>query len=256
MLPEQRRHIEELRDSLELLQHDSTTLYRYGQLANSSKLFKSLSRTDQIRLIAVALLARDQAVVDVAKHLMAQMDPALTTADEALSALSPGDLGEVRAIFLPGTMREKTSEEEARIRRELNRSVQHFRSLRLEAARWVLIGATEQEHTICIDASGGSLSPSPAGLKLVREVVYNPGDTERSRLFALMRRSAWIVHVHNHPQGFCLPSVDDSKFVIYWKSQRPELQVKMRFFIVAGYDLAEYDEQGLVRPTEFDPRRE
>lgn len=81
--------------------------------------------------------------------------------------------------------------------------------------------------------------------RLSFEVMYDPKKEEKYDLIIAMRRALWILHIHNHPElpdyiSLCGPTAADQDFALQWKSIRPELASKMKFFVVQGDSAVEY----------------
>lgn len=237
------RHIETLRDYLALLESDAPNLYQYRSLGASLNVFNDLSATDQRRLIALALHTGDQHAQNVARHLTQKLKPSTSKTDAACDHSSDEDRKEIqlyceqgRASFVNPTMF-------AAADAEIRRATEEMSDLRLETAVWIFI-PNRMEHPIHrLSATGGRRSRLSA-FKAVSQLLYEPDEDETASLFEQMRGSSFTLHLHNHPEGVLQPSAADFAFASYWKSRRPELATRMRFYIVARAAAVEYDGKG------------
>jgi len=241
-----RHYIEELRDMLSRLKHDSEFLYQYGSPGSSVDFFNSLSLDDRKRLIYLALTEGDKDVQNVAHYLMQKLSPVPRNLKELFAQLTPEDKTEFEKLMEDKQLRPKllTIIDQQKITEELQKICNQIGFLEVEEAFWILIPNDPGEETLWIEAVGGKED----GLNRVRlpsQVMYDPTKEEKHDLITAMRGALWVLHVHNHPElaGYinsCEPSRNDLIFALEWKSVRPEIKGKMKFFVVKGKSVVEY----------------
>jgi hypothetical protein len=237
-----KRNTEELRDILVSLKHDAEYLYQYGDLGYSKDVFHGLSVNDQRILIYLALTEGDKDIQNVAQELMQRFWKKSLSPTELLATIPPED----KAEFMKESCISKSSEETIaqRIDTELHKACERIGHLETEEAFWILIPDAPAAEAVWVEAVGteGKISSS---VRFHNQVIYEPDKEEKYELLSLMRKARHILHVHNHPETpgyitYCKPSDNDRSFALYWKSVRPELASKMRFFIVKGHSFVEY----------------
>lgn len=246
-----RRNIKVLRNMLGILERDAPNLARYGHLAGSEALFFSLSECDRRRLIALALVTGSEETQTVACALMARLDPEPGTLNELLALMPRADECEIReagsamkAVARP----QLTSEDCARIIEEIQAACSEFGWNKQEEAHWVLIAENLDEDADWIEAVGGK-DDLYSTIGSTVAVGYHPGQEELYQLLDDMHHARWVLHIHNHPNhsslGFAspelyIPSSHDLDFANHWKAIRPEIGVRMLFFLISGDVAIEY----------------
>ena len=255
----EKQHIEYLRDKLAILKADAPWLYRYGEFRRSTSLFQGLSAIDQRRFLALAARQKDQDVKEVAARLLSTLDPPVSDFRQLLAQLPNEERDEVTACFHGGVARSMTKLWEERIMLELQHAVSLLGERTFESAYWIAIPDSNRRDSVWIDAIGDKNQAPlpgtevPTALRYVPgEVLYDPDDATRDRLLALMRNCLWTLHIHNHTGvasfvGTVAASPADQGFAKHWRSLRPELAEKMKFFVVYGESVAEYDEGNAVK---------
>jgi hypothetical protein len=238
------RHIEELRDVLEKLRGDAVYLYRYGELGPCLSILDRLQEHDRRRLLGLALAANDPDLSNIALHLLAHLDPPVSGATELLMQLSEQDRSEIREQFQPGIERAMSPEEEQLLRQELMKAITSMSPLKLETANWIFLSRKGSTESVWLAGSGGTDGQVPAELCVENRLYYNPDSETCWKLFHMVRKSNWALHVHNHPNKAAYASGEDLVFARYWRAQRPELAAKMKFFVVAGACAVEYAYKG------------
>jgi hypothetical protein len=251
-----RYHIEKMRDMLTSLEYEAQFLYQYGNLSSSLDLFDQLSDCDKKRLIALALTEGNSDVQNVARCLLAKLNPRPANLNALLSQMSPEDRAEAETYGVQTSSQNERPQLTpalcSRILEELQAGCSEIGSQELEQAYWILIPAELEDDATWIEAMGGeddfySHYGSPY------EVGYNLGQDKKYELLTDMREASWILHIHNHPvlpwlRGICLPSDQDRNAAMYWKSLWPELAGKMMFFVIQANMAVEYSaEPGWVR---------
>lgn len=246
MTTSNRHHIEELRDMLSNLKRDAEFLYRYGSPGSSVGLFQSLSLDDRKRLIYLALAEGDEDVQNVARYLMQNLSSPPRNLAELLAQMSPEDKAEFAEIREDKLLKTKslTVIDRQRITEELRKVCGRIGFLKVEEAFWILIPKDPIGDAIWIEAVGGK-DEVLSRIRLPFQVMYDPKKEEKYDLITAMRRALWILHIHNHPKlpgyiSLCEPTADDQGFALQWKSIRPELPSKMKFFVVQGDSAVEY----------------
>lgn len=236
------RNTEELRDILVSLKHDAEYLYQYGDLSYSKDVFNGLSVNDQRRLIYLALSEGDKEMQNVAQELMQRFWERSLSPTELLATMSPED----KAEFMKESYITESSEETIaqRIDTELHKTCERIGHSEVEEAFWILIPNDPAVEAVWVEAVGTEGKVS-SFVRFHNQVIYNPDREEKYELMSLMRKARYILHVHNHPETpgyitYCKPSDNDQSFALYWKSVRPELASKMKFFIVKGHNFVEY----------------
>jgi hypothetical protein len=243
-----RNHIEKLRDMLTSLEYDAQFLYQYGSISTSSDLFDELSDCDKKRLIALALIEGNADIQNVARCLMARLNPRPATLQALLSQMSPDDRKEAETYGIQESSQNRliqlTPAASNRILEELQAACREVGTKDLEEAYWILVPVDLSEDATWIAAMGGeddffSRFGSPY------EVGYRLGQDEEYELVSDLKDAAWILHVHNHPAvpwavSLCLPSDKDLQAGMYWKSIWPELAGKMMFFVIQANIAVEY----------------
>jgi len=90
--------IEELRKMLLIFEKDAASLYRYGGLSIADIKFKTLSNTDQIKLLYLALTEGNKDVIAVAREIRRLNKITYSTADELVESLPYDDKNEIKFI--------------------------------------------------------------------------------------------------------------------------------------------------------------
>lgn len=246
-----RRNIEELRDMLDVLEKDAPNLARYGHLAGSEDVFRSLSERDRRRFIALAHVMGSKDAKSVACYLMTKLNPEPGTERELLASMDPADVKEIcdAGVIVKAAARPQiTRQDYARIQEEIQAACEEIGGNSQEEAYWVLIPQDLEEDADWIEAIGGKDdlfsivgSTIEVGCRLSQEELY--------ALLNDMHQARWVLHIHNHPNhsslGFFspelyIPSGHDLDFACYWKSIRSEIGARMLFFIVSGDVAIEY----------------
>jgi hypothetical protein len=165
---------------------------------------------------------------------------------ELLARMNVPDKEEIEQLQLQlkQEKQELSSGEMQRIADVLSIACDRIGSLSYEEAFWVLIPMDPDEAVTWIQASGKG-EQDYTHVRLPNEVEYAPDSDEVHRLLSLMRSSAWVLHIHNHPQSpeetECYgASAGDAGFLKHWKHLRPELTAKMKFFVVSQNTAFEY----------------
>lgn len=241
-------HIEELRNMLKDFENDAQYLYRYGSISGSLDLFSQLNDDDKRRLIALALIEGSEDAKNVADVLMGKLEPRASDLEQLVGQMTPESQQEIelirdgnQVISIPSMMIES---DVIAIRDEIIEACNQFGHLEVEEAWWVLIPGSEDEEIDWIEAMGGE-DDFYTKVSSTMEVGYHPGKDELNELISDMRKAKWILHIHNHPSGYCLPSHNDKRTAVYWKSLKPELAPKFKFFIIhAGFAIEYMNETG------------
>lgn len=241
-----RPNIEELRDMVCCLKNGAESLYRYGDVGYSKTLFDSLTDNDQKILLYLAFNEDDKDIINVAKHLMQQLNPELKDVDDLLTQIDPDDKVEIEKIesYKKQEMPELSDIERQIILEILTEACDKMGLLGYEKAFWVLVPPDSSKSIIWIQACGKGENDI-THIKLPNQVLYDPDKNELYKLLNTMRASSWVLHIHNHPQ---LPdtspcygaSSGDIDYARYWKHLRPELTAKMKFFIILQNTAIEY----------------
>jgi len=241
-----RRHIEELRDMFSRLKQEAEFLYRYGRLASLEDFFKGLSLEDKKRLIYLGLTEGDKDIQNVANYFMKKLSPTPENPKELLAQMSSDDKAELAELIEDKLTGSKylTPIDEQRISEELRKACNQIGFLEVEEAFWILIPKDPAEDSSWIKALGGKDETSES-IRLPNKVLYEPPKEEKYKLLTDMRKALWVLHVHNHPKlsghnSICEPSGDDLGFALHWKSLRPELPNKSKFFVVQENMALEY----------------
>lgn len=239
--------LDDIFDALDVLRRDADNLNRYGVPINSAILFQHMSNDDRRRVIYCALTIGDKAVRDTANHFVQQLDPIPISVDELSSQMDPRHKCEIDAIVEQGRRRRIISNQDLRqISQILCEACCSMSGLTQEEAYWVLIPTNLSDAPVRMKAMGIA-SGINVCVQSFSHVLYEPDNKEMRSLFAAMRRSAWALHIHNHPvtageQNACSASLADLEFARHWKSLRGELAGKMKFFIVQDGMAIEYTE--------------
>jgi len=206
-----------------------------------------MSPTDQRRWLALAFVKGDRDMQNVAQRLLSRLEPPVAGLDELLAQLPPADRDEITSATESGVVHSSTPEERERISLELAKAATALGKLQFEEAVWIMIPDSEETDAIWIEAVGDKRDERTSVLRLPSQVLYNPEDSHKHELLTAMRKAAWILHVHNHPvfentivsEG---ASTADRGFAMQWKSTRPEIGSKMKFFVVKEGVVTEYTE--------------
>lgn len=239
--------LDELRELFPILRSASHSLYRYGYLGKALDVFNSLSDRDKKRLIILAVFGGDKDVLNVAEKMMENITPTPSCIAELYEMISARDYDEISkylAIFKPNTLKHSNTD---RIREELHKAIDLLGSLEIEEAYWIFIPENSVNDTSWVKAVGYGDSDISDIIKFYDKIFYDPGIKEKVTLFNIMRKSDWVLHIHNHPTfsnfySHCKASSNDMAFVIQWKQMRPELADRMKFFVIQNDCAIEYSE--------------
>jgi hypothetical protein len=239
---EEKKHVEELVDFLQKMKKDADFMYQYGHLTVSSDFFKELSPGDKKRLIYLALSTGNRDVKNVAMRLMPMYDDSLEKVRMLLSELPEEDRDELIEITKTMQVDELTKDDRNAIAGELELACGRIGNLDVEEAYWILMHEGEESEWVSAMDDGEDI---PYAIRTPNQVIYSPKDEDVYDLTAAMRRAKWVLHVHNHPDrpGYivlCAPSCNDLSFAAQWKSKRPALENKMKFFVIKGREAVEY----------------
>lgn len=213
-----------------------------------------LNSEDKRRLIYLAFVLGDRDTKNVAEYLMQKLDPTPSDVEELLTQLSPRDRAEIERlrtdsgqVHVSGEDRMRRTEND-RITAQLRKAIDEIGSLDVEQAYWVLLPKDLRKAAMWIEAIRVGDDEVLSQYRFHSEAIYVPDREERYSLLNSMRGASSILHVHNHPKlpgysGFCHPSDEDRAFAAYWKTIRPELAGKMKFFVVQESSAVEYSEE-------------
>jgi hypothetical protein len=239
-----RLSIDEIRDMAKQLKKHAEYLYRYADPGRSMDLFNKLSAKDKLRLLYwVFTQEDDRDIKAVANHLMAKFDEKLSDLEELLDQLRPEDKAEIDDIG--SQLRTKkllflSAQDKARIGLVLSQAREKLGPLEVEEAYWVLLPSDPIEPGVWISARGRATEIS-SFVRLPDSVDYDPDKDELYNLYGAMRRASWVLHIHNHPNSLTPePSSQDRAFVRDWKTRRPELSGKLKFFVIGETEATEY----------------
>jgi len=160
-----------------------------------------------------------------------------------LSQLEPQDRDEIEEISLQFKNRFSSIDLFNEIQQELQKAIQMLEGLTVEEAFWVLLHSGQLKAADWIEAIGKGEDDVLSQIRLPSRVIYDPQKEEKFNLITTMRQAQCILHIHNHPES---PNVlfgassNDRGFAHYWKSYRPELSHKMKFFIIQRGRIIEY----------------
>ncbi len=253
-----KRHIEDLREMFTCLEYDAQFLYQYGSLSVSLDLWEQLGKDDKRRLVALALREGNSDVQNVARCLMTKLEPRSSNLEQVMSQMNPEDRKEIEGygVTSSGTSSPRLLRENDKriILGELREACNTFGSTDIEEAYWVLIPEDNSKDIIWINAMGGEENEFFTQFGSPYEVGYNPSRDELNELITNMRNAFLILHIHNHPTSFmmpslCLPSDKDLRSASGWKSGYPDLAKKMMFFVIQANMAVEYGREagGLIR---------
>ena len=245
-----RCHVEALRDILKVFKHDAPELSRYGELGQSSTEFWRLPVEDRKRLIALGLLSPDNEIRSVASRLLCRIQPPVRDLGQLFQQISVTDKDEIKKALQPGVLRAFTSSERSRIARELRGAASRLRCLRFEDAFWIMLRASATESACWIRASDAEA----LGTSFPTQVFYHASGEKLADLLDTMRKSAWVLHVHNHPEFAGMITVDsasdaDRAFAAHWITLRPELSAKIMFFVVTTDSVFQYTHNNSCKET-------
>lgn len=233
-------HIEELYELITFLGQSADPIYQYGDSKYCQQLFDGLSKTDQSRLILLAMCMGDKRASDVINNIY----HGVKDSETLLSSLEPQDKDEIERISLQFLNRYAPIDIEAdEINQELQKAVQLLEGLTVEEAFWVLIYGKLMKAAKWIEAVGKGEDEDFSQPRFTSMVIYDPPKKEKLNLITAMRQAKCIIHIHNHPESpnaLFGASSHDRGFANYWKSYRPELSNKMKFFIVQQGRIIEY----------------
>lgn len=237
---ENKCHIEELYDLVMLLGRSVDSIYQYGDSQYCQQLFDSLSKADQNRLVLLAICIGDKRISDVINNIYHGVKDKKTL----LSRLEPQAQAEIEGISVQFINKSSPIDIETdEINQELQKAVQVLEGLTVEEAFWVLIYGSPMKTARWIEAVGKGEDDVLSQIRLPSRVIYDPQKEEKFNLITTMRQAQCILHIHNHPES---PNVlfgassNDRGFAHYWKSHRPELSHKMKFFIIQRGRIIEY----------------
>lgn len=231
-------HVEELYDLVVSLGQAADSLYQYGDSNNCRTLLDSLSKTDQNRFITLTMCLGDKRVHDVINNIYG----GVKDIEVLLSQLEPQDRDEIEEISLQFKNRFSSIDLFNEIQQELQKAIQMLEGLTVEEAFWVLLHSGQLKAADWIEAIGKEDDPK-SQIRLPGMVIYDPQKEEKFNLITAMRKAQGILHIHNHPESSNTrfgASSNDRGFAHHWKSYRPELSHKMKFFIVQRGQIIEY----------------
>jgi hypothetical protein len=241
---------DELRDKIWLLKKGAESLYRYGDPGSSKAIINNLSSNDQKRFLYWALIEGDTDIKNIAKYFMDQIYPSFNNSDDLLNNLNQNDRAEIETIISQITNskmdNEISGDLKQRITKILTEACTKLGFLNEEEAFWILIPCDSSEYDVWIQAKGKTGHISSI-ISWPDHVCYEPELDEQYKLLNMMRKSLFVIHIHNHPQVPNLiygASQNDRSFAKYWKHLRNELSPKMKFFIVQQDSAFEYQEEG------------
>jgi hypothetical protein len=245
-----RCHLEKLRAMLATLQQDAANLYQYGNLTITWDVCDSINDDDKKRLVALALIEGDEDVKNTAGFLMGKLFKlSAGNLDKLILQMNLEDRQEMETIREQSqgvkAQAKLTISDRNRIILELQKACDHFGSLEFEEARWILIPSDPSEEATWISAMGGGRDDFYSSIAAADRVGYAPTEGELFGLLDDMKEAAWILHVHNHPaspltMGTFFPSATDMASAMKWKSIRPGLEGKMKFFVIQTNLAIEY----------------
>lgn len=243
------RTIGELRDMLGNLKADARFLAQDRELGDSVAVFYSLSLENRLTLLYLALTEGDRDVQNIAHRLMGTLalDSIPQTPKDLLVMLTARSRAELAKLNEVGTG-QPGEPDRLRIAEHLKEACNRIGSLQIEEAFWILVLGRSGEGTTWIQASGSGAEPRP-GLRLAfySQVIFSLTEREMNNLLATVKRSRWALHVHNHPASrsanyisLCAPSGTDEQSASRWRSIRPGLGHKMKFFVIQNEKAVEY----------------
>ena len=233
-----KRSLDEIREAMNVLDHDVDSLYRYNDPIESIKLFDKMTIRDKRRLLYWALKEEDADICSVAGYLMGKLDLTPNDIGGLSSQMPKEDVLEIKEVLkqihgIDSKQKKVPTEyEQEQIIKVLSDACKKIGFLIVEKAYWVLIPHDVGGEPKWIECSNKNIiERSPF------QVFYTPDKQERVKLLELMRESSWIINVHNHPslafESENLEfSLEDRQFAKYWESLRPELANKMVWGVV------------------------
>jgi len=235
-------HLEELRDLLEGFEQEAQFLYQYGSLSGPMETLSRLSYDDQRRLIALALIEGNTDIKNVACHLMGKLIPAPINLEQLKSQMSPEYQEEVdlygKCISISSAI--MSHNDKLAIIAELQEACNTLGLIEVEEAYWVFIPVSDEDDIIWSEAMGGE-NDFFNNFRSTLEIGYSPSISDLHELISDIRNAKWVLHIHNHPGvSSCIPSDRDFCTALSWKSVRPELAHKMKFFVVQANIAIEY----------------
>lgn len=238
--------IDELREMVKQFKKDAENLYRYNDPGRSADLFNRLSTNDKKRLLYWILTQEDDKDVQaVANYFMKKLDEKINNLEQLSAQLYLQDKAEINSIgsqmWRKGP-RDQSEQDKKRIDLVLSEACIELGSLEAEDAYWVLIPENPMEDAVWVSARGrqGEISSFVIWPDMVD---YYPDKNELYKLYSAMRSASWVLHIHNHPNSLIpIASSQDRAFAKAWKTRRPELTGKMKFFVVNEDAAVEYTE--------------
>lgn len=229
-----RRNIEELYDIINCLEREASSLYQYGESMYANELYNSLSQSDQRRLIALSLSIGSRAICDVINKLY----PKSQDVKEILFRMDLQDKTEIEEIITQ--FKNRCSNEikyciKEKINQELQKAFEIMNTLPIEEAFWIFIYEDLVKDSVWIEAASNMGEAYLSRVRFHAMVIYDPKKNDKYNLVSAIRKADYVIHIHNHPK---LPnsvfgaSSNDIGFAGYWKSYRPELGYKMKFYII------------------------
>jgi hypothetical protein len=232
--------IERLRGLAILLVYEADYLQRDGHGIDRSHIFIGLKAGDRKRLAWLALTDASEDVRAVGGQL-AQLILGTVhfKSSDLLVGLSTDEAAELKwRAEMDG--RRVPSVEEVLIG-QVYQARRTLGALSWEDAVWIAIPATNPGQPIWVPARGGRFWPG--ALAMTDRVIYHPSPEEERALERILRDSALVVHLHNHPApGLCRPSQADLRFARDFIA-RHKCRHKARFFVVTSNDEHEYTKE-------------
>jgi len=237
-IPPQRIRREEIRGMLVKMKFCSDCIFQGGDIEMAWKHLWELNNDEERRfLFCHTLVAGDYIDKSAAKALLLRLNPNWRRLEDVLPTLPEVEREEILTtksvmdkFHQPQTMEALEDKDEKRISMELSKAVNEIGSLSYEEVLWIIISGNEGEGSLWVQG---------------RKEQDKIASEEKLKLFSSFREARWVLHVHNHPAQYMKgvrikASASDRSFSICWKQERPDLEHKMKFFIVAGKEILEY----------------
>jgi len=228
---------EEIRGMLVKMKFCSDWIFRGGDIEMAWKHLSELNDEEKRFLFCHALVAGDYIDKSAAKALLLKLNPNWRCLEDVLPTLPQEERKEILTtksvmdkFYQPQTIEVLEDKDEKRISMELSKAVNEIGTLNYEEEIWILILNYEDKGSLWVQ-----------GRKEHNKITFE----EKLKLLSSFREARWVLHVHNHPVQYMKGekievSASDRSFSIYWKQERPDLEHKMKFFIVAGKEVLEY----------------
>ena len=227
--------LEEIRGMLCKMKFCSECIFQGGDMEAAWEHLSGLNSDDERRfLFCHTLVAGDHIDKSAARALLAKLNPAWASLEDVLPTLPPIEREEILntksimdKFYQPQKEAVLEDKDEKRISLELSKAVKTIGPLPYKEAVWVLIPVNEGKDSIWVQD--------------------RPGEDEEGKfkLLSSFRAARWVLHIHNNPTQYrkgrdFKSSASDRSSSIYWKQERPDLEHKMKFFIVVGNEILEY----------------